>query len=136
MKELITILSTLMILTATFAQAGEGNNGHSRHGRGGPGGHHGGPGGKEAFETCASSLGITLPVKGSLTKLTDAEKESLHACVKAATEAKHAAMDACLKAAGVAFGEDGRPSQRPTQVQMESCRSAKSGAASNSGSAL
>ncbi len=106
--------------------AGEqGGRGHGRHhGRGGPGGAGGHHGGKEAFEACASSLGITIPEKGSDTRLTDEQRESLHSCVKTAMEAKRGEVDACLKAAGVAFGENGRPSTRPTREQMEACRPA------------
>lgn len=95
----------------------------------GPGGHHKGPGpgGKEVFEACATSLGITLPAKGSGTKLEDSQKESLRACVKAKMDERKAAMHACLMAAGIEFGDDGRPKTRPTREQMDSCRSTVEG---------
>lgn len=126
MTELKKIVLGMILLTlsTSVATAGEGNERHggrgSHGGRGGPGSHHGG---KKVFETCATSLGISLPEKGSKPpELSAAQKESMHTCMKASMDAKRTEIDACLKAAGVAFGEDGRPSTRPSREQMESCR--------------
>ncbi len=67
------------------------------------------------WKQCAAQNNIALPARGSGQKLSDADKETIHTCVRAA---RKAAWQQCSQTAGFVAGQG----QKPTDEQRQKIR--------------